>query len=144
MSITENDRLDLRAKFEEIFGTRLAEIAMEAMPPLNYDQFATKQDVANLGIELRAEIGGLRGDMTSLEAGLRGDMTSLEAGLRGDMTALESSQRGTMASLESGLRGDMALMEARLMETMGKQFRQYFFANLAVMLTMVGLVVGLT
>ncbi len=58
---------------------------MEAMPPLDYDQFATKQDVANLGIELRAEIGGLRGDMTGLESGLRGDMALMESRITSEM-----------------------------------------------------------
>ena len=98
--ITENDRLDLRQKLDKVLGPRLSEIAMEAMPPLHYDQFATKQDVANLGIELR-------GDLALMEARLQGQIVDLS--------------------------GDM-----------GKQLRQYFLANVAVTMTMLGFVVGLT
>ncbi len=90
---------------------------MEAMPPLDYDQFATKQDVANLGIELR-------GDMALMESRLSTEI----GGLRNETV----TEIGSLRSELGGLRSDF-----------DRQFRQYFFANLAVMLTMVGLVVGL-
>ncbi len=63
MTIDEKTRLDLRQEFEKLFGTRLADATMEAMPPLDYEQLATKTDVANLGIQLRGEIADLRGDL---------------------------------------------------------------------------------
>jgi len=50
---------------------------MEAMPPLDYDQLATKTDVANPGIELRGEITELRGDMTRIEGSQRGEMANM-------------------------------------------------------------------
>ena len=52
MTIDEKTRLDLRQKFEEVLGARLAEAAMEAMPPLEYDTFATGADVTNVGHSL--------------------------------------------------------------------------------------------
>jgi hypothetical protein len=76
MSINENDRLDLRQELERIFkNPRLAEIAMEAMPPLDYAQLATKQDLGALEAELRGDLAGLRGEM----AELRGDMHQINA-----------------------------------------------------------------
>ncbi len=42
------------------------------MPPLDYDQFATKADLDILGRELRAEIAALRGELKlGLAANLR-------------------------------------------------------------------------
>ncbi|MEM9561566.1 MAG: hypothetical protein AAGA93_03045 [Actinomycetota bacterium] len=70
MEITENDRLDLRQALAESLGSEhLANVAMEAMPPLDYDQLATKTDLDILGRELRAEMAELRGE-------LRGDLAS--------------------------------------------------------------------
>ena len=62
MTINENDRLDLRQELERIFADkRLADIAMEAMPPIDYEQLATR---AGLEI-LRGEMSGLRGELKS-------------------------------------------------------------------------------
>jgi hypothetical protein len=47
MAINEKDRLDLRQELERLFSDpRLATIAMEAMPPIDYTQLATKTDLA--------------------------------------------------------------------------------------------------
>ena len=64
MSINENDRLDLRQELERIFNNpRIAEIAMEAMPPIDYSQLAYKRDLDALGTRLDGEIAELRGEM---------------------------------------------------------------------------------
>ncbi len=87
MPISENDRLDLRQALADVLGSeRLAEVAMEAMPPLDYDQLATKADLEILRRELRAEMGELRGEMGVLRGemgGLRGEIkTDLASNLR--------------------------------------------------------------
>ncbi|MEZ5378825.1 MAG: hypothetical protein R2733_20155 [Acidimicrobiales bacterium] len=71
MAATEKDRLDLRQELERVFSNRrFAEIAMEAMPPIDYDRLATKDDVAALGVELRSElkleITAVRGEIVTL------------------------------------------------------------------------------
>ena len=81
MPISENDRLDLRQALAASLGSeRLAAVAMEAMPPIDYDQLATKDDLALLGRELRAEMaelgGELRGEMAELHGELKADLTS--------------------------------------------------------------------
>ncbi len=59
MTINENDRLDLRQEFERIFADkRIADIAMEAMPPIDYAQLATKRDLDALEAGLRGELKG--------------------------------------------------------------------------------------
>lgn len=76
MTISENDRLDLRQEFERIFkNPRLAEIAMQAMPPLDYSQLATKQDLGALRSDLKGDIAELRGEIGEL----RGEMHRLQA-----------------------------------------------------------------
>jgi hypothetical protein len=81
MTIDEKTRLDLRQEFEKLMGTRLADAAMEAMPPLDYDQLASKTDVTNLGIELRGELAEMRGEI----AGVRGEISQLRGDLKNDM-----------------------------------------------------------
>jgi hypothetical protein len=111
MPISENDRLDLRQALARTLGSeRLAEVAMEAMPPLDYDQFATKADLEILGRELRAEIAGLRGDMT----GLRGEMT----GLQGEMTGLRGEMTEFRGELALGLASNLRMMLAAQLTTM--------------------------
>ena len=88
MTIDEKTRLDLRQEFEKLMGARLADAAMEAMPPLDYDQLATKTDVANLGIELRGEMAELRGEMAELRGeigGVRGEISELRGDIKSDM-----------------------------------------------------------
>ncbi len=41
---------------------------MEAMPPIDYSQLATKRDLGAVGAELRGEMAELRGDMHQLNA----------------------------------------------------------------------------
>ena len=85
MTINENDRLDLRQELERIFNNpRIAEIAMEAMPPIDYSQLATKRDLDAMRAELRGEMSELRGELSEF----RGDMSQLRGGmseLRGEL-----------------------------------------------------------
>lgn len=89
MSINEKDRLDLRQEFERVFESpRLAEIAMEAMPPIDYAQLATKRDLDALGAELRGEMAELRGEFAGLDGrfgGLRGEFAELRGEIKTDM-----------------------------------------------------------
>ncbi len=66
MKISEKERLDLRQELERVFSNpRFAEIAMEAMPPVDYDRLATKDDLAALSQELRGSMAELRGELKS-------------------------------------------------------------------------------
>mgnify|MGYP001826450335 FL=1 len=137
MTIDEKTRLDLRQKFEEVLGPRLAEAAMEAMPPLEYDTFATGTDVDNVGISLR-------GDLATLAADIRSEMTTLGADLRGEMTTLGADLRGEMADLRSELRTDMAELRGDLRSDMARQFRLLVLTQVATMLAVAGFVAGLS
>ncbi len=84
MAISENERLDLRQVLERVLDERLAGIAMEAMPPVEYDQFATKTDLEHLEVRLASRFEGLESEVRAEIAELRGEM----GGLRGDIGQL--------------------------------------------------------
>lgn len=65
----EQRRHRLSRKLEEVLGREEAETLMAQLPPYDWPQLATKQDLADLRNELRAElhsgIGGLRNELTA-------------------------------------------------------------------------------
>lgn len=65
MLINENDRLDLRQALVRVFeDQRLADIAMEAMPPINYSELATKADLH----ALEPRFAGIDARFTAIDA----------------------------------------------------------------------------
>jgi DnaJ-domain-containing protein 1 len=97
MPISENDRLDLRQALADVLGSeRLAEVAMEAMPPLDYDQLATTADLDILGRELRAEMSELRAELRGEMSGLRGE---LKSDLASNLRLMLAAQVTTMMML---------------------------------------------
>jgi hypothetical protein len=123
MTINEKNRLDLRQALEQLFADqRLAEIAMEAMPPIDYSKLATTRDVGVSAAELRGEMAELRGDFTEL----RGEF----AELRGDFTEL----RGEFA----GLKGEFAELGARVDTAMANNLRTIVASQVATMLMLGG------
>ena len=142
MSIDENTRLDLRQAFEELIGPDLAHAAMEAMPPLDYDQFATKTDVDNLGTSLRVEIAAVRTELKSDIAEVRADMTDLRGELKSDIAEVRADMtglRGDMAELRGELKANIAALDLR----MASNLRITVFTQFATMATFAGFVVGL-
>ncbi|MGF1595518.1 MAG: hypothetical protein ACFCVK_01070 [Acidimicrobiales bacterium] len=124
MTISENDRLDLRRALETALGDhRLAAIAMEAMPPLDYDQLATSGDLRILTAELRGEMTELRAEFRGEMVELRGEMTELRAEFRGEMAELRGEMaelRGEMAELRAEIRGGMAELGGGLLNSRGE------------------------
>jgi hypothetical protein len=135
MTIDEKTRLDLRQEFEKLMGTRLADAAMEAMPPLDYDQLATKTDVTNLGIELRGEMAEMRGEMAEMRSGLHGEMAGLRSGLHGEMAGL----RGEIA----GVRGEISELRGDLKNDMANQLRIMMLTQVTTIAAVVGVMARL-
>jgi len=100
MALDEKTRLDLRNKFEELIGPRLADATMEAMPPHEYDQLATKTDVTNLGIELPGEMTELRSELRGEIGGCAAKWLSYEVSFTGLRAACEVSWRELRAACE--------------------------------------------
>jgi hypothetical protein len=56
MAVNERGRHQLYLKLEEVIGREEASILMAHLPPTTYGELATKEDLARLGDQLRAEI----------------------------------------------------------------------------------------
>ena len=87
MSVTEAQRLTLRTSLVAVIGEPATTVLMEAMPPIDYDNLATKAD-------MDARFAMVDARSVALSAELRGEMAELRGEPRGEMATL----RGEMAS----------------------------------------------
>ena len=62
MVVDERSRRDLHERLEETLGAQAANTLMNALPPVGWDQVATKADLAGLALEQRFEGMGHRFD----------------------------------------------------------------------------------
>ncbi|MCP3934823.1 MAG: hypothetical protein GY708_05555 [Actinomycetia bacterium] len=148
MSSDESIRLRLHRRLAELLDSDLADAMMESMPPMRWDQLATKDDVARLDA---------RGDR--LERALAESEERLGSVIRVQGERLEAlidgqGQRhtGALTQLEAlidaqGQRhtGELALLEGRLSVRYVETTRMIVFAMMtlfvgvvAVMITTVG------
>jgi hypothetical protein len=79
---SRTDRFALYEMMREAWGDRLASALIEQIPPMATSDIATRQDVENLGVQLRAEMAELRGEMAELRGDLRGEMAELRGEFR--------------------------------------------------------------
>ncbi len=118
VNITESQRLSLRAKFNDVLGSDLAEIAMRSMPPLDYDQIVTKTDLDVVACELRTETATsgseLRQEMAVLGADLRTEMAELRIDLGNDISQLRDDVRAELQRTFHWMVGFMLTMFAML------------------------------
>ena len=145
MKPTEAQRLALRTSLVDVIGESNATVLMEAMPPIDYDNLATRQDLALTAAALTNQTDALRYDFDArfgqidarfARVDARFDQVdarfvAITAELRGEMAELRGELRGEMAELRGGLRSEMASMARLLVAT-----------QVASMVGVVGLVLG--
>ena len=100
MSTNDKARLELYHRLDSVLGAEEASTLMSHLPPVTWDQVATKDDLRALEANLRAEISvsasGLRTEMADLRtemADLRTEVRTELAGVRTEMAHLPTDLR---------------------------------------------------
>ncbi|HSH10347.1 MAG TPA: hypothetical protein VLA10_01060, partial [Ilumatobacter sp.] len=86
MPVDDRTRLNLHRKLEAVLGREEADNLMAHLPPVTWNEVATKDDLTTLGTTLRGEIQNmgteLRSEMQAMGTTLRGEMQTIRTELR--------------------------------------------------------------
>ena len=128
MSTNDKARLELHRRLEEVLGAEEASTLMSHIPPVTWDQVATKDDLRALEASLRSEI-------SVSASGLRAEMADLRTDLRTEMAELRTELRTDMADLRTELHTGTATLRADISNAITRQTR--WMLGVAVALTSV-------
>ena len=126
MTETDVKTAVLHRKLAEHMDTETADALIERLPP-DWEQLATKTDLARLGAELRGEMAGLGAELRGEMAELRGEMVTLGTDLGGKITTLAAA---------------MGAMEGRINRRAASDLKALMFAFAGFALAVVGLFVA--
>ena len=94
MSTNVKARLELHRRLESVLGAEEASTLMSHLPPVTWDQVATKDDLRALEANLRAEISvsasGLRAEMAELRTEVRTEISGVRAEVHTGMAGLRT------------------------------------------------------
>ncbi len=100
MTTNEKDRLDLRQGLERVLSDpRLAAIAMEAMPPIDYSQLATKSDLAAFGLSVDGRFAAIDGKLDALDGKIDRVHGALDLAISSQLRMMFLMQLGTIAAV---------------------------------------------
>ncbi|MGA1033672.1 MAG: hypothetical protein ACO3VI_00030 [Ilumatobacteraceae bacterium] len=118
MTVDDRTRLNLHQRLTEVLGSEEADTLMSHLPPVTWQEVATKGDLDSLRVvlttDLRSAEAGIRSDMQTMESSIRGDMKATEASIRSDMKTMETVIRSDMKTMETEIRSDMKLLSAQI------------------------------
>lgn len=97
MPVDDRTRLNLHRKLDTVLGPEEADTLMAHLPPVTWNDVATKDDIGSVRTEMQALERTLRSEMQTGFAELRGEMQAGFAQLRGEMQAGDSSLRGAIS-----------------------------------------------
>ncbi len=101
--VDEEARMRLHRSAEAVLGSEEASTLMATLPPIAWQHVAMKDDVRELGTDVRSEISRqgaeLRSEMSQQGAELRLEMTELRSEVRSEMSELRSEVRELGAEL---------------------------------------------
>ena len=99
MRPTEAQRLSLRSSLVAAIGESDTAVLMEAMPPIDYDTLATRDDLARTAADLEAQIDALRTEMdgrfTMIDARfaeIDARFVAITAELRGEISEVQAAR----------------------------------------------------
>jgi hypothetical protein len=131
--VSDENRLELHRLLEDSLGQRAAGLLMAQLPPVGWPDLATKADLAQIGSELRTEMGDLRTELHTEMAGLRTEMVEFRADMR---TELRSEL--------SGIRVEMAGLKTGVVEIMNQQLTKMTWTMLTLMVTFIAAAFAVT
>ena len=134
MTPSEAQRLQLYEELAKEFGDEPAMTLMESLPPVDWHELATKDDLAGLEerVNARFEVVDARFDALRVGLGAKIDM-----GLTGLGAKIDMGLTGLGAKIDTGLadlRGEMKLDMARQTRDMARQ-TYVILAGLAAIIT---------
>ena len=116
MTVDDRTRLNLHRKLEAVLGQEEADTLMSHLPPVTWNQVATKDDLGTLGTTLRAE-------MQALGAELRGEMREIRTELRSEMQETRTELRREMHVGFAEMRTEMATLRSEFVEGTNRHIR---------------------
>lgn len=141
MPADEPVRLRLHRRLTELLDPDLADAMMESMPPMRWDQLATKDDIDRLDAMIQAQ-------GTRLETATQAQEERLETAIRDQGQRLETivhDQSERLLGLIDGQghrqAGEMALLEGRLSVRYVETTRMIVFAMMTLFVGVVAVMV---
>ncbi len=147
MAITEDDRLALRNALAGTIGERETRVLMESLPPMDYDQIATKSDLETQRMLLSSDIRELRTDMNAELSAVRTDMNAQISAVRTDMNAQFSAVDAQFAQVDArftAVDAQFAMLRGDIDSKLASQLRITVLTHVGSMIGLAGLVVALT
>ena len=143
MTMTDAERTALHNKLTDVLGTKEASKLMEHLPPIRWDQLATKDDLKASEERLGARIDGTNVRLDGTNARIdetndqlsetRGEFREMRGEIRGEFTAI----RGEFTAI----RGEFTAIRGEFHLALAKHFRPTIFVLMGFTLAMWGPVV---
>jgi hypothetical protein len=137
MSSDESIRLRLHRRLTELLDSDLADAMMESMPPMRWDQLATKDDVARL--DARSE--RLERALVDLGDRFEGALAGTEARVGSAIRAQGERLEGLIDAQGQRHAGELALLEGRLSVRYVETTRMIVFAMMTLFVGVVAVMV---
>ena len=124
MAMTHRQRVSIYSTLVEVMGQEDAEALMEQLPPFDWDQIATKDDLKASELRILAELAKTNAALLETNAALvrtngelaatRADFKEALAETNGELAQSSASLRGALAELRGETQLGFARLERRL------------------------------
>jgi hypothetical protein len=150
MTLDETTRFRITNKFVSILGEEDAAKLMDAIPPIDWDRFATKDDIAAATIltkaEMELEFANFRTEVSVQFADVRNEMRTEFADVRNEMRTEFADVRTDMNNRFAEVQLSFAKVDVKFAETdakMQKAFRAHTLTMISCLFTFNALMVSL-
>ena len=150
MTLDETTRFRITNKFVGILGDEDAAKLMDANPPIDWDRFATKDDIAAAIVltkaEMELEFANFRAEVAVQFADVRSEMRTEFADVRNEMRTEFADVRNDMNNRFAEVQLSFAKVDVKFAEAdakMQKAFRAHTLTMISCMFTFNALMVSL-